>query len=88
MGFKKNVKEILSLPTEMKFEGVKNLFEYFGFELLKFNGSHACFVNKGTNDDKKKIYTFPTVNGRNVKKWYLKEIIRFLDLEEWNESEK
>jgi predicted RNA binding protein YcfA (HicA-like mRNA interferase family) len=87
MGIKKNVIEILSLPTEMKYLSVKNIFEFFGYKLLKFKGSHAYFVNEEIDDDKKKIFMFPTVNGRNVKKWYLKEIVRFLDLVEWNESE-
>ena len=88
MGINKKVKEILSKPVEMKFVDVKNIFEFFGYTLLKFNGSHACFINVILKDEKKRIYTLPTVKGRSVKKWYFNDIIKFLDLEEWNESEK
>jgi len=84
MNIDKKVEKILSKPTEMRFDDIQQIFEYFGFSLEKFKGSHAYFYNETT----RKFFFVPTINGRMVKNWYLNEICKFLELKDWFRNEK
>jgi len=78
----KLVEKILKRPTEMDFADVERLVTYFGFALRKGTGGHRVFVNTETGQE----IAVPTVQGRRVKRFYLQELIKLLDLEVENES--
>lgn len=71
----KIVKRFLSNPPDVRFSDVCLLLEANGFEEKRQSGSHHIF----RNDDGEKI-TVPTVKGRKVKRTYVKQIIRLLNL--------
>jgi predicted RNA binding protein YcfA (HicA-like mRNA interferase family) len=70
MGVKKNIKKLISLPTEMSIAEIKSILAYFGYNLINVKGSHFQFKN----DTSTKI-TIPVHDGF-VKKVYLKIIKR------------
>ncbi len=81
----KLVKRFLSEPPEVRFEEVRSLLEAFGFTEVRSSGSHHAFRNQNGQ-----ILIVPKSSGKKVKRTYIKEIIRLLDLEEWyaNQQDK
>ncbi len=57
------------------------LLEAFGFEEKRSRGSHHSF-----RDSQGRIITVPKQGGQKVKRVYLQEIIKLLNLEEWNDE--
>ena len=68
MGFKKNLIELLSEPSEMDFSKVQNILLGFNFKLARIKGSHFSFKNL-----EKGIITIP-VHNQKVKRIYLKRV--------------
>ena len=68
MGVQKNIKRLLQNPREMRFKEVKNILEYFGYNLVRITGSHHIF-----EDNSGDRIVFP-VHSRRVTNVYLKSI--------------
>ena len=62
------------LPNDIDFSDFKKYLEMYGFRLISVKGSHNLF----THDDIKEPYVIPTVNGRKVKPYYLKQINKII----------
>lgn len=69
MGFKKNLKKLLTLPTEMRLDEVTSVLLRYGWYLERVKGSHFHFV-----DPHGQIFTLPVHNGVIAKR-YLKKIV-------------
>lgn len=61
----------------MAFAEVKRVLEAQGYSHVRTSGSHNIFRNAQGD-----VLNVPTVNGREVKRVYLREIVRALGLEE------
>jgi predicted RNA binding protein YcfA (HicA-like mRNA interferase family) len=70
--------QFLATPPEISFQDVKYLLEAFGFEEKRSRGSHHTF-----DDNQGKVIVIPKKGGKAVKRTYIKEIIKILNLEEW-----
>ncbi|MDJ1177565.1 type II toxin-antitoxin system HicA family toxin [Roseofilum sp. BLCC_M91] len=68
-------------PPEVRFNQVQYLLESFGFEEKRSKGSHHTFRNQ----DGLKI-TVPKTGGKMVKRVYVQQIVKLLNLEEWNDE--
>lgn len=68
MGIKKNIKKLLSEPTEMSFIKVASVLNYFGYELVNIDGSHHHFYRKGLG------HIVIPIHKNKVKRFYLKKI--------------
>ena len=66
MGVQKNIKRLLQNPREMRFKEVKNILEYFGYNLVRIRGSHHIF-----EDHSGDRIVFP-VHNKRVTNIYLK----------------
>ncbi|WP_245912259.1 type II toxin-antitoxin system HicA family toxin [Brunnivagina elsteri] len=73
--------KFLKLPPDIRFEDVLYLLEAFGFEEKRSKGSHHSF-----RDAQGRTITLPKHGGQKVKRVYLQEIIKLLNLEEWNDE--
>jgi len=71
----KIIERFLSNPPDVRFGDVCLLLEAYGFEKKRQTGSHNIFRN-----DEGDMITVPTVNGRTVKRTYVKQIVRLLNL--------
>lgn len=81
---KKLVRSFLSSPSEASFEDVKRLLEAFDFQEVRSSGSHVMFRHKDG-----RMQSVPKQNGRKVKKVYIKQIVKLLNLEDWyNDQEQ
>jgi len=67
---------------EFDFEEVKKVLEKFGYELSGGSGSHFCFRRK-----RSPLINLPMHKGK-VKRKYVKEVVKILNLEEWYEKNK
>jgi predicted RNA binding protein YcfA (HicA-like mRNA interferase family) len=74
----KLVNQFLATPPEVSFQDVEYVLEAFGFEEKRSRGSHHTF-----EDDQGRVIVVPKKGGKTVKRTYLKEIIKILNLEEW-----
>jgi predicted RNA binding protein YcfA (HicA-like mRNA interferase family) len=72
----KRLEELLKFPPEMRFEDVRAILEVHGFTLTQSKGSHNRFSKTGEQP-----IDVPSVNGRFVKRTYLKLIAKRLSLE-------
>ncbi|HBR00467.1 MULTISPECIES: type II toxin-antitoxin system HicA family toxin [unclassified Roseofilum] len=70
-------------PPEVRFNQVQSLLESFGFEEKRSKGSHHTF----RNPDGLKI-TVPKTGGKMVKRVYVQQIVKLLNLEEWNDEDR
>jgi len=68
MGTKKNLRKLWKEPTEMHYNEVKNVLEYFGYELTNIKGSHHKFTLNNFA-----FIMFP-VHTQKVQRVYLKNI--------------
>jgi len=59
---------------------VRKLLKNFGYRERRKQGSECIFHKKGAS-----AINVPTVRGRGVKSFYVKRIVKFLNLEEWLE---
>jgi predicted RNA binding protein YcfA (HicA-like mRNA interferase family) len=81
---KKIVGKFLREPSEPEFdfEEVKKVLEKFDYKLSGGSGSHFCFRRK-----RSPLINIPTHKGK-VKKKYVKEMVKILNLGEWYEKNK
>jgi predicted RNA binding protein YcfA (HicA-like mRNA interferase family) len=79
----KIIKYLLSRPPEARFEEISYVLEAFGFREIRSRGSHHAFEND-TGD----VVIIPKKGGRKVKKTYIQEVIKLLDLENWQNDTK
>ncbi len=79
----KLIERFLSEPPEIKFLEVNTLLEAFGFREIRSTGSHHIFRN-----DQGQNLVVPKTGGKMVKRTYIKQIIRLLDLEIWYAEHK
>ncbi|WP_017306220.1 type II toxin-antitoxin system HicA family toxin [Spirulina subsalsa] len=77
----KLIEQFLRDPPEILFNDVQYLLESFGFEQQHSKGSHHTF----RNSDGLKI-TIPKKGGKMVKGIYVKQIVKLLNLENWNDE--
>ena len=75
---KKRVTKILRNPKTVKFEELDKILVHFGFERSQKKGgsSHYVYRKKGGNP-----ITVP--KHKPVKEFYIKNVIKILNLEEW-----
>lgn len=71
----KLIKKFLSHPPEASFEDVEYVLEAFGFREVRSRGSHHVFENESGE-----IIIIPKKGGKKVKRTYLEEIIKLLNL--------
>ena len=67
--------KLLRKPQDIKFNEVRTLLEHLGFKNTRTKGSHFFFT------DGVKRVVIPTHNNQ-VKRVYIEEIIKILDMEE------
>ena len=78
----KLIEQFLREPPEISFADVAKILEAFGYvERPSRGGSHRAFVRPGHPP---KIV--PTIEGRRVKRAYIRMIIENLNLEDWYEE--
>ncbi len=79
----KLVERLLAEPPEIKFSDINTLLKAFGFREIRSTGSHHIFRN-----DQGQNQVVPKTGGKMVKRTYIKQIIRVLDLEIWYAEHK
>lgn len=81
--FVKLIEKFLRKPPEIKYKDVVNVLENFGWELKNIGsgGSHFVYYKEG------KEISVPK-DKEKVKKPYIIELIKILELEEWYEKHK
>ncbi|WP_083625854.1 type II toxin-antitoxin system HicA family toxin [Planktothrix serta] len=79
----KLVERLLAEPPEIQFSDINTLLEAFGFREIRSTGSHHIFRN-----DQGQNLVVPKTGGKMVKRTYIKQIIRLLDLEIWYAKHK
>lgn len=72
----KLIEKLLRDPPELSYDEVCYILNKFGFEQVSSQGSHHTFRN-----DKKQKITIPKKGGKTVKRTYLKQIVKLLELE-------
>lgn len=80
MSFNKNLKKLLSEPTEMRISEITNVLAYFGFQHVRTKGSHYIFDNS-----KNDTIVIPVHNGKVIR-YYLKYIKSIIKEHEKNNS--
>lgn len=70
---------LLSRPPEARFEDISYVLEAFGY--LRSRGSHHAFEN-----EQGEVIIIPKKGGKKVKRTYIEETIRLLDLENWKDE--
>jgi predicted RNA binding protein YcfA (HicA-like mRNA interferase family) len=76
--FEKLVQKFLYDQNSISANDVRMLCDGFGYEEYKSPGSHLAFRKKG-----KPPLTVSTVSGKNIKKYNVKKIVNFFNLEEY-----
>lgn len=76
----KLIAKALRKPPELRFSEVRKILEHFEYAEDRRSGSHATFTKKGEYP-----ISVPLVGGKRVKRAYIVEIIKLLDLEEYDE---
>jgi predicted RNA binding protein YcfA (HicA-like mRNA interferase family) len=72
----KLLEKLLNDPTELDYDDVYYILISFGFQEISSKGSHHTF----RNNEKLKI-TVPKKGGKTVKRIYLKQIVKLLEIE-------
>ncbi len=85
----KRVESLLRLPPEYPYEELRKVLEFLGFRERKAKGSHRVFVGPHPLPPHSKIrLVVPLKQGRWVKRVYLQQVIKTLDLEAWYGRQK
>lgn len=71
----KLIQKLLRDPPELSYDEVYYILTNFGFHEISNQGSHHTFRN-----DKKQKITIPKKGGQIVKRTYLKQIVKLLEL--------
>jgi predicted RNA binding protein YcfA (HicA-like mRNA interferase family) len=77
----KLIKYLLSRPPEARFEEISYVLEAFGYQEIRVRGSHHAFEN-----EQGEVIIIPKKGGKKVKRTYIEETIRLLDLENWKDE--
>jgi len=82
----KRFEAFLSEPKEIKYEDFEKILNYLGYYTKKNIGgsSHEIFINQETNIQ----IVISRVSGKKVKQWYIKKVIKLLNLRDWFEDNK
>lgn len=72
----KLIKKLLLRPPEARFEDIRYVLEAFGYQEVRSKGSHHAFEND-TGD----VIIIPKKGGKKVKRTYIEEVIRLLNLD-------
>lgn len=72
----KLIQKLLRDPPELSYDDVYYILTQFGFQEISSKGSHHTF----RNEQKSKI-TIPKQGGQAVKRTYLKQIVKLLELD-------
>ena len=72
----KLIQKFLAHPAEVRFEDVSYILEAFGYVEVRSRGSHHSFENAEGN-----VIVIPKKGGKLVKRTYVEQIIRPLNLE-------
>jgi len=75
----KLIKKLLSRPPEARFEDIYTILKAYGYQEIRSKGSHHAFEN-----DRGDVIIIPKKSGQKVKKTYIEEIIKKLNLEDIN----
>ncbi|MGK7879559.1 MAG: type II toxin-antitoxin system HicA family toxin [Crocosphaera sp.] len=73
----KLIQKILRYPPELSYNDVYYILTKFGFQEISAQGSHHTFRN-----DKRQKITIPKKGGQTVKRTYLKQIVKLLELDQ------
>lgn len=79
----KLVKYLLSHPPEARFTEISYVLKSFGYQEVRVKGSHHVFENNSGN-----VIVVPKKGGKKVKRTYIEEVIKLLDLENWQNDNK
>lgn len=79
----KLVASLLNDAGDYSYSDTKKVLSNFGFKEIRSKGSHHTFRHE---DGRTQIV--PLKHGKRVKKFYIKEIVNLLALEEWYEQQK
>ena len=79
----KLIKYLLSHPPEARFEEISYVLKAFGYQEVRAKGSHHVFEN-----NKGEVVIVSKKGGEEVKRTYIEEIIKLLDLENWQDDTK
>lgn len=79
----KLIQYLLSRPPEARFEEISYVLRKFGYQEVRVKGSHHVFENEQGD-----VIVVPKKGGKKVKKTYIEEVIKLLDLENWQNDNK
>lgn len=79
----KLVASLLADTGEYPFSDTKKVLLTFGFTEMRSNGSHHVFKHP---DGRRQV--IPVKHGKKVKRFYVKETVTLLKLEEWYEQQR
>lgn len=74
--FEKLMRKLNKFPSDASYEDIKTILEHQGCYRVRERGSHVFY----RHPDKKNCIMFSKKHGRNVKKRYIYEILKYLDL--------
>ncbi|MBD2578773.1 type II toxin-antitoxin system HicA family toxin [Oscillatoria sp. FACHB-1406] len=77
----KLIAKFLTYPPEVRFDEVRYLLEAFGYWEARSKGSHHAFENEVGD-----VIIIPKKGGKKVKRTYVIEVVRLLDLENWQDD--
>jgi len=78
------IASLLKDAGEYPFADVEKALIAFGCEKVRSKGSHHIFRHPTI----KGLPSIPKKGGKNVKRYYVKEIVKVLELKEWYEQQK
>ena len=73
----KLIKKLLSRPPEARFSDIYTVLKAYGYQEIRSKGSHHAFEN-----DRGDVIIIPKKGGKKVKRTYIEEIIKKLNLED------
>ena len=75
----KLIKKLLSRPPEARFGDIYTILKAYGYQEIRSKGSHHAFENVQGD-----VIIIPKKSGQKVKRVYIEEIIKKLNLEDVN----
>lgn len=75
----KLIKKLLSRPPEVRFDDIYTLLKAYGYQEIRSKGSHHAFENNQGD-----VIIIPKTGGKKVKKTYIEEIIKRLNLDSFS----
>lgn len=78
----KLIQKLLSRPPEARFEDIYTILKAYGYQEIRSKGSHHAFEN-----DQGDVIIIPKKGGKKVKRTYIEEIIKRLNLDDFYHEE-